>query len=248
MVRFQHQSNLGLLVEQEAMADEVVRLDKVRRDYLVGDQITTALGGIDLVIERGEFVAIVGPSGSGKSTMMNLIGCLDRPSAGSVKIAGDSTNELNDNQLTSLRSKAIGFVFQQFQLLPNTTAIENVMAPLLYQGKSTKEAKRAATQMLTQLGLGDRLNFDRNRLSGGQQQRVAIARALVTSPDIVLADEPTGALDSKTGAAVIELLKDLHRDGRTIVLITHDLEIAASAPRRVFLRDGLIERDERGAR
>lgn len=230
------------------MADEVVRLDKVRRDYLVGDQITTALDGIDLVIERGEFVAIVGPSGSGKSTMMNLIGCLDRPSAGSVMIAGDSTNELNDNQLTSLRSKSIGFVFQQFQLLPNTTAIENVMAPLLYQGKSTKEAKRAATQMLTQLGLVDRLNFDRNRLSGGQQQRVAIARALVTSPDIVLADEPTGALDSKTGAAVIELLKDLHRDGRTIVLITHDLEIAASAPRRVFLRDGLIERDERGAR
>ena len=248
MARFQHRLNSVPLVEQEAMADEVVRLDKVRRDYLVGDQITTALGGIDLVIERGEFVAIVGPSGSGKSTMMNLIGCLDRPSAGSVKIAGDSTNELNDNQLTSLRSKAIGFVFQQFQLLPNTTAIENVMAPLLYQGKSTKEAKRAATQMLTQLGLRDRLNFDRNRLSGGQQQRVAIARALVTSPDIVLADEPTGALDSKTGAAVIELLKDLHRDGRTVVLITHDLEIAASAPRRVFLRDGLIERDERGAR
>jgi putative ABC transport system ATP-binding protein len=228
------------------MADEVVRLDKVRRDYLVGDQITTALGGVDLVIERGEFVAIVGPSGSGKSTMMNLIGCLDRPSAGSVKISGDSTNDLSDNKLTQLRSKAIGFVFQQFQLLPNTTAIENVMAPLLYQGKSTKEAKKLATQMLTQLGLGDRLNFDRNRLSGGQQQRVAIARALVTSPDIVLADEPTGALDSKTGAAVIELLKDLHRDGRTIVLITHDLEIAASAPRRVFLRDGLIERDERG--
>jgi len=248
MVRFQHRSNSVHLVELEAMADEVVRLDKVRRDYLVGDQVTTALDGIDLVIERGEFVAIVGPSGSGKSTMMNLIGCLDRPSAGSVMIAGDSTNELNDNQLTSLRSKSIGFVFQQFQLLPNTTAIENVMAPLLYQGKSTKEAKRAATQMLTQLGLVDRLNFDRNRLSGGQQQRVAIARALVTSPDIVLADEPTGALDSKTGAAVIELLKDLHRDGRTIVLITHDLEIAASAPRRVFLRDGLIERDERGAR
>ncbi len=247
-MKFQLQWNSGLLVEQEAMADEVVRLDKVRRDYLVGDQITTALGGIDLVIERGEFVAIVGPSGSGKSTMMNLIGCLDRPSAGSVMIAGDSTNELSDNQLTTLRSKAIGFVFQQFQLLPNTTAIENVMAPLLYQGVGTKNAKKAAAQMLTQLGLGDRLNFDRNRLSGGQQQRVAIARALVTSPDIVLADEPTGALDSKTGATVIELLKDLHRDGRTIVLITHDLDIAASAPRRVFLRDGLIERDERGSR
>jgi putative ABC transport system ATP-binding protein len=248
MVRFLLLWNLAHLVELEAMADEVVRLDKVRRDYLVGDQVTTALGGINLVIERGEFVAIVGPSGSGKSTMMNLIGCLDRPSAGSVKIAGDSTNELNDNQLTSLRSKAIGFVFQQFQLLPNTSAIENVMAPLLYQGVSTKNAKKAAAQMLTELGLGDRLNFDRNRLSGGQQQRVAIARALVTSPDIVLADEPTGALDSKTGAAVIQLLKDLHSEGRTIVLITHDLEIAASAPRRVFLRDGLIERDERGSR
>ena len=230
------------------MVDEVVRLEKVRRDYLVGDQVTTALDGVDLVINRGEFVAIVGPSGSGKSTMMNLIGCLDRPSAGTVLISGDATNELSDNELTALRSKAIGFVFQQFQLLPNTTAIENVMAPLLYQGISFKQAKKSAAEMLTQLGLGDRLNFDRNRLSGGQQQRVAIARALVTSPDIVLADEPTGALDSKTGAAVIDLLKNLHKEGRTIVLITHDLEIAASAPRRVFLRDGQIERDERGVR
>jgi putative ABC transport system ATP-binding protein len=229
------------------MVDEVVRLEKVRRDYMVGDQVTTALDGVDLVINRGEFVAIVGPSGSGKSTMMNLIGCLDRPSAGTVLIAGDATNELSDNELTALRSKAIGFVFQQFQLLPNTTAIENVMAPLLYQGINTKQAKKAAAAMLTQLGLGDRLNFDRNRLSGGQQQRVAIARALVTSPDIVLADEPTGALDSKTGAAVIDLLKNLNKEGRTIVLITHDLDIAASAPRRVFLRDGQIERDERGA-
>ena len=228
------------------MVDEVVRLEKVRRDYLVGDQVTTALDGVDLVINRGEFVAIVGPSGSGKSTMMNLIGCLDRPSAGTVLIAGDATSELSDNELTALRSKAIGFVFQQFQLLPNTTAIENVMAPLLYQGISFKQAKKSAAEMLTQLGLGDRLNFDRNRLSGGQQQRVAIARALVTSPDIVLADEPTGALDSKTGAAVIDLLKNLNKEGRTIVLITHDLEIAASAPRRVFLRDGQIERDERG--
>jgi putative ABC transport system ATP-binding protein len=229
------------------MVDEVVRLEKVRRDYMVGDQVTTALDSVDLVINRGEFVAIVGPSGSGKSTMMNLIGCLDRPSAGTVLIAGDATNELTDNELTALRSKAIGFVFQQFQLLPNTTAIENVMAPLLYQGISTKQAKKAAAAMLTQLGLGDRLNIDRNRLSGGQQQRVAIARALVTSPDIVLADEPTGALDSKTGATVIDLLKNLNKEGRTIVLITHDLEIAASAPRRVFLRDGQIERDERGA-
>jgi putative ABC transport system ATP-binding protein len=230
------------------VANPVVELENVRREYLVGDQVTVALDGVDLVIERGEFVAIVGPSGSGKSTMMNLIGCLDRPSSGVVKIASDPTSELNDNQLTSLRSKAIGFVFQQFQLLPNTTAIENVMAPLLYQGVSSKQAKQAATEMLNRLGLGERLNFDRNRLSGGQQQRVAIARALVTSPDIVLADEPTGALDSKTGAQVLELLQELNQEGRTIILITHDLEIAASAPRRVFLRDGRIERDERGVK
>jgi putative ABC transport system ATP-binding protein len=230
------------------VANPVVELENVRREYLVGDQVTVALDGVDLVIEHGEFVAIVGPSGSGKSTMMNLIGCLDRPSSGVVKIASDPTSELNDNQLTSLRSKAIGFVFQQFQLLPNTTAIENVMAPLLYQGIGSKQAKQSATEMLTRLGLGERLNFDRNRLSGGQQQRVAIARALVTSPDIVLADEPTGALDSKTGAQVIELLKELNQEGRTIILITHDLDIAASAPRRVFLRDGRIERDERGSK
>jgi putative ABC transport system ATP-binding protein len=217
------------------------------KDYVIGGEVLHAVNSVSLTIKRGEFVAIVGPSGSGKSTMMNLIGCLDRPSSGSVLIAGDATNSLTDNQLTSLRSKAIGFVFQQFQLLPNTTAIENVMAPLLYQCISSKEAKKSASQMLTKLGLGDRLNFDRNRLSGGQQQRVAIARALVTTPDIVLADEPTGALDSKTGAAVIDLLKQLHKEGRTIVLITHDLEIAASAPRRVFLRDGQVERDERGA-
>lgn len=228
------------------MVDSVVELEDVRREYLVGDQQTIALAGIDLVIERGEFVAIVGPSGSGKSTMMNLIGCLDRPSSGQVKIAGAATNSLSDNQLTDLRSKSIGFVFQQFQLLPNTTALENVMAPLLYQRLSSKEARQKATEMLEKLGLGDRLNFDRNRLSGGQQQRVAIARALVTAPDIVLADEPTGALDSKTGAAVIDLLKQLNQEGRTVVLITHDLEIAASAPRRVFLRDGKVERDERG--
>ena len=230
------------------MASPVVELENVRREFLVGEQVTVALDGIDLVVERGEFLAIVGPSGSGKSTMMNLIGCLDRPSSGLVKIASDSTSDLSDNQLTALRSKAIGFVFQQFQLLPNTTAIENVMAPLLYQGISAKQARVSAKAILKRLGLADRLNFDRNRLSGGQQQRVAIARALVTNPDIVLADEPTGALDSKTGAQVIELLKELNREGRTIILITHDLEIAASAPRRVFLRDGRIERDERGAK
>lgn len=224
----------------------VVELTAVRREYQVGDQTTVALDGVTLSIEKGEFVAIVGPSGSGKSTMMNLIGCLDRPSAGEVKISGAATRGLSDNALTNLRSRSIGFVFQQFQLLPNTSALENVMAPLLYQGLNSRKAKQKATDILSKLGLADRLNFDRNRLSGGQQQRVAIARALVTSPDIVLADEPTGALDSKTGAQVIDLLKQLNAEGRTIILITHDLDIAASAPRRIFLRDGEIERDERG--
>ncbi len=229
------------------MDNSVVELIDVRREYLVGDQRTIALDGVDLVVQRGEFVAIVGPSGSGKSTMMNLIGCLDRPSSGTVKIAGSATSDLSDNELTQLRSRSIGFVFQQFQLLPNSTALENVMAPLLYQRQSVKSAKQSAIEILTKLGLGERLNFDRNRLSGGQQQRVAIARALVTNPDIVLADEPTGALDSKTGAQVIDLFKQLHAEGSTIILITHDLDIASQAPRRVFLRDGKVERDERGA-
>ncbi|MEY3028749.1 MAG: hypothetical protein RL198_146 [Actinomycetota bacterium] len=235
------------MATSRARAKPVVELRSVGREYLVGDQITTALDGIDLKVMPGEFVAIIGPSGSGKSTLMNLVGCLDRPSSGEVLISGEGTVELNDNQLTDLRSRAIGFVFQQFQLLPNTSALENVAAPLLYQGMSMRAAKEKASEMLQRLGLGERLNFDRNRLSGGQQQRVAIARALVTNPDLVLADEPTGALDTKTGEQVIQLFKDLHAEGRTILLITHDRDIANAAPRRVYLRDGRIERDEKSA-
>jgi putative ABC transport system ATP-binding protein len=178
---------------------------------------------------------------------MNLIGCLDRPSSGSVRIAGNDISSLDDNELTALRSKAIGFVFQQFQLLPLSSALENVATPLLYQGLRPKEANRRAAAMLSRLGLGDRLDFDRGRLSGGQQQRVAISRALVTNPDLVLADEPTGALDSTSGAAVLEVLKEMNSEGRTIVLITHDLEVAAAANRRIYIRDGLIERDEANA-
>lgn len=228
------------------MSELVVELDNVRREYKVGDMITVALAGVSLRVRRGEFVAIVGPSGSGKSTLMNLIGCLDRPSAGSVKIAGKDIADMNDNQLTALRSKAIGFVFQQFQLLPLTSAVDNVASPLLYQGLRPREARRRAADMLTRLGLGDRLDFDRGRLSGGQQQRVAIARALVTNPDLVLADEPTGALDTQSGAQVMEIFQEMNREGRSIVLITHDLDVAAAANRRVYIRDGLIERDEVG--
>lgn len=227
------------------MSDLVVDLRRVRREYETGDVTTVALADVSLQVQRGEFVAIVGPSGSGKSTMMNLIGCLDRPTSGDVVIAGKNVRDLNDGELTELRSRAIGFVFQQFQLLPLTSAVDNVATPLLYQGVKPREARRRAADMLTRLGLGERLDFDRSRLSGGQQQRVAIARALVTNPDLVLADEPTGALDSASGEAVMQIFKEMNAEGRTIVLITHEMDVAAAANRRVHIRDGLIERDER---
>lgn len=227
------------------MSDLVVDLRHVRREYQTGDVTTVALADVSFQVERGEFVAIVGPSGSGKSTMMNLIGCLDRPSAGEVVISGKNVADLDDKELTDLRSRAIGFVFQQFQLLPLTSAVDNVATPLLYQGVKPKEARRRAADMLTRLGLGERLNFDRSRLSGGQQQRVAIARALVTNPDLVLADEPTGALDSASGDAVMKIFREMNDEGRTIVLITHEMDVAAAANRRVYIRDGLIERDEK---
>ena len=228
------------------MSDLVVELSNVRREYQTGEVPTVALADVSLEVRRGEFVAIVGPSGSGKSTLMNLIGCLDRPSSGTVKISGRDIATLDDNELTALRSKAIGFVFQQFQLLPLTSAVDNVATPLLYQGVRPREATKRAGEMLARLGLGDRLDFDRGRLSGGQQQRVAISRALVTNPDLVLADEPTGALDTASGAAVMDVFREIHADGRTVVLITHDLEVAAAANRRIYIRDGLIERDEVG--
>ncbi len=223
------------------MPTPVLQLDDVRRSYVTGDTVTHALAGVSLTIANGEFVAIVGPSGSGKSTLMNLVGCLDRPTAGEVRIAGHRVSQLDDDQLTDLRSRAIGFVFQQFQLLPRTSALDNVAAPLLYQGFSARAARRRATEVLADLGLGDRLKHDRTMLSGGQQQRVAIARAIVTDPAILLADEPTGALDTRSGEMVMDLLGTLNGQGRTVVLITHDLDVAAKAQRRIHVRDGLIE-------
>ncbi|CAN5412823.1 ABC transporter ATP-binding protein [soil metagenome] len=229
------------------MSDRVLDLDEVRREYQVGSTTTTALDGVSLAVDRGEFVAVVGPSGSGKSTLMNMIGCLDRPTSGTVSIDGHDVADLDDDELTELRSRSIGFVFQQFQLLPQTSAIDNVALPLLYQGVRGKEAHDRAREVLTRLGLGDRLTHDRTMLSGGQQQRVAIARAIVTNPAIILADEPTGALDSKSGAQVMKLLREMSNEGRTIVLITHDPAIAESAGRRIHIRDGLIATDERHA-
>lgn len=223
----------------------VVEIQNVSKIYGEGFSEVRALDGVDLIIEENEFVAIVGPSGSGKSTMMNLIGCLDKPTRGIVRIAGQDVNELNDVKLTQLRNYAIGFVFQQFFLLPKTTAVNNVATPLLYRGLSSAEAKEKALSMLEKLGLQDRSDHEPTQLSGGQQQRVAIARALVTDPSIILADEPTGALDSQSGEQVMNLLDDLHREGKTIILITHEAEVANRAQRRITLKDGKVLSDDR---
>ena len=223
----------------------VVEMSNVTKTYGEGSSIVKALDGVDIRIKKGEFVAIVGASGSGKSTMMNLIGCLDRPTTGVVKVVGEDLSELNDKKLTSLRNYAIGFVFQSFFLLPKTDALDNVATPLFYRGVPAKEARFRAMEMLTKLGMEDRYSHQSTELSGGQQQRVAIARALVTEPSLILADEPTGALDSKTGKQVMDLFADLNDEGKTIVLITHDLDVAKRATRRITLKDGKVINDER---
>ncbi len=223
----------------------VVEIQNVSKFFGEGQSVVKALDNVTVSIQENEFVAIIGPSGSGKSTMMNLIGCLDKPTNGIVKIAGQDVNELNDFKLTQLRNYAIGFVFQQFFLLPKTTAVDNVATPLLYRGMSTKQAREKSLEMLAKLGLADRSSHEPTQLSGGQQQRVAIARALVTEPTIILADEPTGALDSASGEQVMKLLQDLHAEGKTIILITHEAEVANKAQRRITLRDGKVVSDDR---
>lgn len=223
----------------------VVEMTNVAKTFGEGSSIVRALDGVDVTIDEGEFVAIVGPSGSGKSTMMNLIGCLDRPTSGKVKIAGKDLTKLNDRKLTELRNFAIGFVFQSFFLLPKTDALDNVATPLFYRGIASREARKKAMEMLTKLGMQDRSTHQSTELSGGQQQRVAIARALVTEPSLILADEPTGALDSNTGKQVMDLFQELNREGKTIVLITHDLDIAQKAKRRITLKDGKVISDDR---
>jgi putative ABC transport system ATP-binding protein len=225
----------------EEEAHPLLELRGVTKDYNTGRVVVNALRGIDLVVGNGEFVAIVGPSGSGKSTLMHILGCLDRPTSGSFRLAGVDVATLDDDGLALLRSRAIGFVFQSYNLLPRTSALENVAAPLLYQGVGRRDRLARARVELERLGLGERLSHDSTELSGGQQQRVAIARALVTEPALILADEPTGDLDSASGAEVLALFTALHRAGRTVILITHDLDVAAAAPRIVHVRDGLLE-------
>jgi ABC-type lipoprotein export system ATPase subunit len=222
------------------MTTPLIALDRVSRVYRMGPVEVPALDDVSLRIQPGEFVAIVGPSGSGKSTMMNILGCLDRPTHGSYQLAGAPVAELDDDSLARLRSRTIGFVFQSYNLLPRTTALENVATPLLYQGVRRAERLRRARATLERLGLGDRVDHEPTELSGGQQQRVAVARALVTEPALILADEPTGNLDSHAGAEVTALLRELHRSGRTVVLITHDIDVAATADRQIHLLDGRL--------
>jgi putative ABC transport system ATP-binding protein len=222
------------------LADVLIDIRDLWRVYHLGSVTVEALRGVSLQVRQGEFVAIVGPSGSGKSTLMNIIGCLDRPSAGTYVLAGTSVDGLSDDELARLRSREIGFVFQSYNLLARTSAIDNVATPLLYQGVGRRERMDRSRAALETLGLGDRLDHQPSELSGGQQQRVAIARALVTDPAIILADEPTGNLDSQSGEEVMARFHALHREGRTIVLITHDHEVAAMAPRQVHVRDGRL--------
>ena len=218
----------------------IIELRGVTRVYDTGRVQVSALAGVDLRVDEGEFVAIVGPSGSGKSTLMHVIGCLDRPTSGMYRLAGTDVGGLDDDGLAELRSRRIGFVFQSYNLLPRTSALENVAAPLMYQGVSARRRRKLAVEALTRLGLGDRLDHEPTELSGGQQQRVAVARAIVTDPTLILADEPTGNLDTHSGTEVMALLHDLHRQGRTIVLITHEAEVAEAATRRIHIRDGLV--------
>jgi putative ABC transport system ATP-binding protein len=223
----------------------IVSLDRVSRTYAMDRVQVHALQDVSLEVQEGEFVAIVGPSGSGKSTMMNIVGCLDRPSAGIYRLAGTAVATLDDDALARLRSRTIGFVFQSYNLLPRTSALDNVATPLLYQGVGRRERVRRAGAALERLGLGDRLDHEPSELSGGQQQRVAVARAIVTDPALLLADEPTGNLDSASGRDVLAVLRELHAAGRTIVLITHDAEVAAAAPRVMRMQDGRLEPEVR---
>jgi len=217
------------------------------KTYTMGDEEIHALRGVSIQIEKGEYVAIMGPSGSGKSTLMNLIGCLDTPSKGTYLLNGKEASTMNDNELARIRNEEIGFVFQTFNLLPRATALHNVELPLVYAGVSSKERLERAKGALEKVELGPRMNHKPNELSGGQRQRVAIARALVNNPSILLADEPTGNLDSKTGVEIMALFERLHEAGNTIVVVTHEAEVAAHAHRQILIRDGQVEKDVRRA-
>lgn len=225
------------------MAQPIIEIKNITRDFPLGNEIVHVLKGIDLTINKGEYVALMGPSGSGKSTLMNLLGCLDTPTGGSYILNNKNVSEMKDEELAEIRNKEIGFVFQTFNLMPRTTALDNVALPMVYAGYSKSERSERATDVLTQVGLSDRMDHKPNQLSGGQRQRVAIARALVNKPSIILADEPTGNLDSKTSLEIMTLFDDIHANGNTVILVTHEEDVAQHAHRIIRLRDGVVESD-----
>jgi len=223
---------------------KLIELKKIKKIYNTGSQKLYALNGINITIEKGEYVALMGPSGSGKSTLMNSIGCLDTPSEGTYILNNQNVSSLKDNELAEIRNKEIGFIFQSFNLLPRMSALENVALPLIYAGVNSKERKIRAVKALTAVGLNDRMDHKPNELSGGQKQRVAVARALVNAPSLLLADEPTGNLDSKTSIEIMALFEEIHQLGNTIIVVTHEEEIAQHAKRIIRLIDGVVEKDE----
>lgn len=223
----------------------IIHLQSIRKDYYLGKQVIEVLKGISLDIEKNEYVALMGPSGSGKSTLMNILGCLDTPTAGTYILNGKDVSRMSDNELADIRNQEIGFVFQQFNLLPRLTAIENVALPLVYAGVAKKQRTEKAMQVLEKVGLADRSHHKPNEMSGGQNQRVAIARALVNDPSIILADEPTGNLDSKTSYEIMDIFGTIHAGGNTVVLVTHEEDIANHAHRIIRLLDGVVETDKR---
>ncbi|WP_133713180.1 ABC transporter ATP-binding protein [Myroides indicus] len=227
------------------MTDIIINIKEIKRDFKLGSEIVKVLKGVNLQIKKGDYVALMGPSGSGKSTLMNILGCLDTPTSGSYILNKNDVSRLNDDQLAEIRNRDIGFVFQTFNLLPRTTALDNVALPMIYAGKSKIERQNRASEVLDQVGLADRKDHHPNQLSGGQRQRVAIARALVNQPSIILADEPTGNLDTKTSVEIMALFNHIHAEGNTVILVTHEEDIAAHAHRIIRLRDGIIESDER---